>query len=478
MNINIGILASIMPLVRAGLCIFLFCHPLNLPATSLAASSVAQKRIPKYVKEIIQSDHSTAKDIKTLLNIKEYRAFYARDLGFPAMDEYIATKTDEGMSESEASDLYEMMFIHSELSEHEIERTLTNNSTIRADLLATTFIGGSIFAALMSTAMEHGIDLYIEEEKLLELALTSATEVSEGLGAMILAIDNPNLTINEINDEIALLTELDSPLSYHDELMSQNENMRLKSTLAHAYTVFTAHQELDIGIKGYLGNFLIRTNHLSHAPISADEQAYFDTIGITDKEITSMFPSGFFALLAIAGESGDKNSEELVSIIGNDPARVGELDFAVIVDLIYEEGALSPALYSPAIATDAKEYQHVKDILDRELDHLGITMDDLVALLRHPKRPASLLQVLQLLHLGFSPEDITRLNYAARDAIIVSNTDSKEEFLANVKDTLNAHPSIGYINAVAREKGQLTFVLLNNGYKLEDIQSHYFDHRF
>ena len=478
MNTNIGMLASMMLLVRAGLCIFLLCHPLTLPATSLAANSVAQKRTPKYVKEIIQSDHSTAKDIKTLLNLKDYRAFSARELGFPAMDEYIANKTAEGMSESEASDLYEMMFIHSELSEHEIEKALANNPTFRADLLATTFIGGSIFEALMSTAVEHGIELFVKEEKLLELAFNSASEVSEGLGAMVTAIDNTDLTIDEINDEIALLTELDSPLSYHDELTAYNESMQLKNTLASAYTVFTAHQELDIGIKGYLGNFLIRTNHLSHPPISADEQAYFESIGITDKEIIRMFPSGFFAILAIASESGDKSSEELVSIIGNDPNRIGELDFAVIVDLIYEEGALSPALYSPAIATDAKEYQHVKGILDRELDHLGITMDSLVALLRHPKRPASLLQVLQLMHLGFSPDDITRLSYAARDAIIVTNTESKEEFLANVEDTLNAHPSIGYINAVAREKGQLTFVLLNNGYKLEDIQSHYFDHRF
>ena len=80
---------------------------------------------------------------------------------------------------------------------------------------------------------------------------------------------------------------------------------------------------------------------------------------------------------------------------------------------------------------------------------------------------------MQLARLGFSFEEIRALSYDARDAIIVSNPEGRDDFLVQIDTSLDIKDfDAEAINNHVAETGALLFVLLNKDYRLEDIQPH------
>ncbi|MDE3269246.1 MAG: hypothetical protein OYH77_03065 [Pseudomonadota bacterium] len=462
-------------------CSFTLFFALLTASTAIAA----RQPTPQYVKEIIQFKHPIATHARVLLDSVDYRFRYARELGFPSISEYLTAKATEGMSEEEARGLYEVMFINSELSEYELEQALTNNPNLRADIIATTTLATVAYSQLLLLMEEY--DNNYDDVMLVSAAFTSAAQTSEGLALMFKAIDTPDLTAHEVIETTASLAELDAPLLYSEKLRDHIELMELETSLAEAFTAFVTAQNLDIAIKGTLGEFLLRINHLHHPSPKAKEKQDFRRLGLSDAMI-AMTPDGFTTLVAnaqnyLATDTGVSRGQanKILTTIGNaddDANQITELDYAVIIDLIYEVGTLSPAVYTSAIATDVQEYEHVKDLLEHELDYLGMNMADLVSLLRHPQRPASLVQVLQLQHRDYSIADIRLLEHGARDAILMTDSTVRQEFLDIFSEILDRKLTLAGINKLTRTKGQFVFALLDEGYELEDIQPHYYDYTF
>ncbi len=94
-------------------------------------------------------------------------------------------------------------------------------------------------------------------------------------------------------------------------------------------------------------------------------------------------------------------------------------------------------------------------------------------LANHPQHKASLFQIVQLDRLDFTLEEIRMLSYDARDAIIISNPDEQRDFLAKIRASLGIKDfNSQEIKEIEAKTGPLVFMLLDNGYDLEDIQPH------
>lgn len=87
-------------------------------------------------------------------------------------------------------------------------------------------------------------------------------------------------------------------------------------------------------------------------------------------------------------------------------------------------------------------------------------------------------QAIQLHHLGFTAAEIAALSYRARDAIIITDPYSKDDFVSHAEALLGtATFDIEAINAAVAARGSLVYVLTSPpyGYELNAIKKHDID---
>ena len=454
-------------------------HLILLIAVMLASPAFANT--PLYIQEIIAarsgSNPIAAITMNIVKNNTQVRLNFAKSFGFPTLQQYTEEKLAEGMGEKEIYELYTTMFINSELQEFEIEQALANDPRLRSGVLASAFLASSFFGAFaksIGASTTDAVEEYLSQlqnqvsfEQFLDGITNNAMSVSYGLMTIFPAVDSPDKSLTELIDSLSEIQMLTFDISYSDALserMPEDSNLDVNSALAFAVRDMTGNT-----IGGNVGDYLRRTNHITSAPINDQERNFLTSIGITDEEIFKMIPHGLPMRIAQVTMSG-------APLLGNDPNMVGELDYALVIDLTHEPGSLASFFVTLQILFDQDQYNYFKRYLNEELEFLGITMAELIALLRHPERPASLFQVLQLLHKGFSLADIAELEYETRDAIIISNAESKEDLLADTHyalEELDEEPTLEFLNKLIRTKGQLTLALLAKGYLIDDIFPHF-----
>ena len=85
-------------------------------------------------------------------------------------------------------------------------------------------------------------------------------------------------------------------------------------------------------------------------------------------------------------------------------------------------------------------------------------------------------QTTQLIRLGFDHVTIKALSYRARDTIIISNPDNKDDFVSNANALLDTSDfDVEAINAAVADIGPLVFTLPQYDYKLDEINKHDID---
>ncbi len=85
-------------------------------------------------------------------------------------------------------------------------------------------------------------------------------------------------------------------------------------------------------------------------------------------------------------------------------------------------------------------------------------------------------QTTQLIRLGFDHMTIEALSYRARDAIIISDPDNKDDFVSNANALLDTSDfDVEAINAAVADIGPLVFTLPQYDYKLDEINKHDID---
>ena len=448
---------------------------------SLATTATLANTTPLYVKEIITSEGGAiAKNAMSIITSSQIRMFYASAFGFPTLQQYTEEKTSEGMSKKEISELYTSMYLTSELQDYEIEAALTNNSDLRAGVISSAYLAAKFLDIFMQTtgaASKEDLEEYLEKttqqpisfEQFLSGIITTSMNVAYGLTTIFAAADSPDKNLEELISDLSDVQLLKFDIEYSDAYSNRIEKDNpIPADSATAYAVSYGGNVLG----GTVGDYLRRTNHVTPAAINDAERKFLTGIGVTDEEVFAMMPTGLPRLLADTTMSG-------IPILGDDPNLVGELDYAIIIDLLNEPGSLFPLRVTSQIIYNQGEYDSFKKFLEDELEYLGISMEELVSALRHPERPSSLFQVLQALHKGFSLEEIDDLEYETLDAIIISNVKDKEEMFTELEYALDTDKEItvAYLNELILSKGQLTIALLDKGYEIEDIPPHFIPKR-
>lgn len=445
---------------------------------SLATTAALANTAPLYVKEIIASDGGAiAKNAISIIRSSQIRLHYASAFGFPTLQQYIKEKTSEGMSEQEISELYTSMYLTSELQDYEIEAALTNNSELRAGVISSAYLAAKFLDVFMQTigaSNKEDLEEYLEKaakqpvsfEQFLSGALTASMNMATGLTMIFAAADSPDKNLEELISDLSDIQLLKFDIEYSDAYSNriQGDDNPIPADSASAYAVSDGSNVLG----GTIGDYLRRTNHVTPAVINDAERKFLTGIGITDEEIFAMMPTGLPRFLADTTMSG-------IPILGDDPNLVGELDYAIVIDLINEAGSLHPLKVTSQIIYNQREYGYFKKFLEEELEYLDVSMEELVSALRHPERPSSLFQVLQALHKGFSLEEIDDLEYETLDAIIISNIKDKEELFTELEYAvdMDKEVTIAYLNEFIRSKGQLTLALLDQGYDIDSIPPHF-----
>lgn len=441
--------------------------PIMLASAALASTT------PLYVQEIVSSSSGAmAKNALSIVKSSSIRFNFAEAFGFPALKQYSEEKVAEGMSDEEIDEMYTSLFINSELQDFEIEQALTKDAKLRAGVISSAFFASSILGAFtkqLGISTREEIEEYLQQSpqpisyaQFLAEIIQNAMSVATGLMMIFPAVDSPDKNLEELTNALSDIQMLKFDISYSDAYPNRiDKNNPIPTDSAFVFGATTS------GIGGNAGDYLHRTNHVTPAaPINDSEKQFLTSIGITDEDVFTMMSTGLPRIIVNAVMSGSP-------ILGNNPNMVGELDYAIVIDLIHESGSLIPLTVVPRIMFDQKQYNYFKRFLEEELEYLDITMAELISLLRHPEHPASLFQVLQLLHKDFSLVDITALEYETRDAIIISNAKSKDELFSELSYALDADPTITELNELIRSKGQLTLALLDKGYNLDEISPHF-----
>lgn len=202
-----------------------------------------------------------------------------------------------------------------------------------------------------------------------------------------------------------------------------------------------------------LDRYLLRLNTVNHPLLPSDVQGDLWVRSYNDPDVYELFP------VSVAR----KFIEQEFS-----PARVENAgyDLAFLIDLLCEKCIIGN--FVPTIL-DAEA-----DLLDALVAaEMGLEVDsdafaERIALINDQDNPASLFQIVQLERLDWPLKKIAELNYAARDAIIVSAHLNHNSFVAKHGADIAAP------NEIATEIGELSFYLVQRNFvrRIEDVKPH------
>lgn len=270
----------------------------------------------------------------------------------------------------------------------------------------------------------------------------------------------------------------------------------------HSFTIRYRQQDLQADSRtNHHGHYLMRSTHVRHPPPSPFDLDTLQQGGYDVDIVKSLLPTSQLTPALLSGDV-------LPLITTGGRTRIGVLDLAMAMDFMLEAGILVPGSSQQLIAESLQKGQHDFVALEtNRLQHLPVSVkqtlfhatgqkDALAALaielglevesadfanhlktiedmVNHSQNPASLFQIVQLSRLGFTLEEISGLSYDARDAIIISDPENKDDFIAKLKTSLSISTfDAAKINTITHVRGALVFILLNKGYTLKDIQPH------
>ena len=263
--------------------------------------------------------------------------------------------------------------------------------------------------------------------------------------------------------DFATLTE-----RFHHTLFSSRISIYPLTDISDALYSSTADEEEgDITVKmvkfAHHGSYLLRSNRVKHKALLPAVVAELRQLNWQDEQI-AMMPYDFAVEII---------HEELTPQLLDSIAK--GLDLAIVIDLTTEGMVFANFILSLGqVMRLSRGHMPLKQMLGREL-LLDPNREDFdqqfaaaVAVLNDPDQPATLAQLVQLIKLGYSLDEIKALTYSGRDAIIVTNPVDKSEFEQQFAD-----PTVDEINSIAAERGPLYFYLLALGLAAEDIKPHH-----
>ena len=400
--------------------------------------ATAKTTNPRYLKTVIEKSN-----LMQIVNKSHLRQTLRPQASVPTSQEYISghdvtTDTDhsqltpqqqaeyghriKGLLEEWAEQYYP------ELTEEEVISILSENSELRAKIMA------------------HVLSGY--DTDILDVA---------GLATVIMAID-ADVDTTELQTRLNQLEQVILQANYSDSESRfgiGRQAFVIANNRAYAVTYTNAR------------SYLNRTNRVRHLQLSNNEINVLRSLGYSDSELI------------------DKISPALAQVLVNDQVQP-ELDnsllhlpASVTIDLLTEPGIIGNYVLTPyqleafddTVEYLANELEVDADSLEHLDAKLAMTDEDnwlhkIAELLDNPESPATLFQVTQLRRLGFSFNEIGALNYFAREAIIVSGYENREVFAEN-----HGEPS-AKINSFVNKSGPLVYRLLRLGYELDQINKH------
>ena len=212
------------------------------------------------------------------------------------------------------------------------------------------------------------------------------------------------------------------------------------------------------------GSYVLRSNRIVKRPPTIQQEICLQLLGWEIEQI-QMMTRDFADTIYFA-----ELSPEIFSSV------VNGLDLAVVIDLMTEGGVFDDIVLSLSQVARLSRFgdRSIKKMLGREM-LLDPASDDFeeqfaaaVALLNDPDNPATLAQLVKLIKLEYSLDDIKALHYGGRDAIIVSNALDKEDF-----EEQFGVLTMDEINNIVDEIGPLFFYLRGLGIAAEKINPHH-----
>ncbi|MDE3269244.1 MAG: hypothetical protein OYH77_03055 [Pseudomonadota bacterium] len=203
-----------------------------------------------------------------------------------------------------------------------------------------------------------------------------------------------------------------------------------------------------------IGAYILRANHVRKLPLSDGMREILLARGYSQSQVDTMNLEAADALI----------SQKVVPDADSDT--VLGLDMALLVDLLSEPMIVNNSI--PSIYQLADSAYPVTTYIAAEMSAEWENIEArVIALLNAKDEPASMFQIAQLVRLGFSLDEIERMTYATRDAIIVANPVSRHGFVDAEGEDISAW------NALIAEKGSLTFLLRRYHHSLDAINPHH-----
>lgn len=391
----------------------------------------------RYIQQMLTGDAKTALDFVRVANMVHFRTIFPHIFALPNREEFLSQAKDAGISEQQAAFGYiSSLERGKDLSAAELITVLMREDTYRAH----------VFAYIILLNMQSGKG-NLSQQEMARIAGTSRLIVP-----LVMAIDG-DYTQSELFKNV---TDL----------------------LTHQFTVNYRHQR-DPPLPshqifhGHIGRYLFREHHQHHGKLNVELTKALQQRGYRDSHLQNLLSP------SLAWHLSQLDHQPLA--VDSATHRIGDLDAALIVDLLSEGGIVKPEVVDPLHLLDINQQlqKNVKQLLlyemlgDRNAEDF---LQEVVDLLNAPREAASLFQIVQLLRLGFSFDDIKALSYWAREAIIVSNHASKESFTGSVILTLDTFGfSAAAVNGVVADVGPLVFMLERWGYELDQINRHSID---
>lgn len=408
-----------------------------ITCASMASYARTNSELPRYMKELAEVNEVRAQATR-IANLLSFKYSYPHILKMPSWQNWRAQKMTEGKEETDVRESYDMFMAGSELSEERIVEVLMEEDMFRAHVLSFQLLFG-----LYST--HHGDP---SDEAVAQLHLSSRYVIP-----MFLAIERDSsapLLMGDLQDIIA-----------KDFSISFRKSASLDDTSGMVIS------------EGHLGFYLQRENHIKHKPLDARLKTTLRQLGYDSDYLHNLLSPTVATAMSFSGISPLPINEA--------SRRIGAIDMKMAADLMQENGVVVSGRVSPRYIIDSKYHQQ-QDILDALWEELGFDQDssdfaervaEVENILNDPQRPVSLFQIVQLTRLGFPMAWIRAFTYATCDAIIIASPPNRDKFVASVVSDLGMQDfAIDRLNAVVAEKGELVLMLLQEGYKLEDINPH------
>ena len=202
-----------------------------------------------------------------------------------------------------------------------------------------------------------------------------------------------------------------------------------------------------------VGAYILRANHIRKLPLSLETVDLLLERGYSQDQVDLMSKEAANVILQ-------------QKVLPEDSGLAIDLDTALLVDLFSEPQIINPSQPTP-YQMERSDRPITKYIADEMLSTWEEVEGQVIALLNDKDNPASLFQIVQLLRIGFTLDEIMSMTYATRDAVILANPISKAGFLNVEGEDISAW------NDLIAEKGPLTFLLRRYHHSLDAINPHH-----